>query len=93
MKRIDFAFGPKDAGMETLAETEQQPIKGVPAPKAARLCVFVCVCVCIGMCMCMYMYACMYIYAYICTHLCVCMYACMYIYVYVYSHTYIPEAE
>ena len=43
LKRIDFAFGPKDAGMETLAETEQQPIKGVPAPKAARLCVFVCV--------------------------------------------------
>ena len=37
MKRIDFAFGPKDAGMEPLAETEQQPIKGVPASKAARL--------------------------------------------------------
>ena len=61
MKRIDFAFGPKDAGMETLAETEQQPIKGVPAPKAARLCVLVCVCVC--------MHVCIYMYTYILIHI------------------------
>jgi len=90
LKRIDFAFGPKDAGMETLAETEQQPIKGVPAPKAARLCVFVCVCVCIGMCMCMYMYACMYIYVYICIYMhicvCVCMHVCIYMYTYILIH-------
>ena len=73
MKRIDFAFGPKDAGMETLAETEQQPIKGVPAPKAARLCVLVCVC----------MYRYVYVYVYVCMYVCICMHVCMYVCMYV----------
>jgi len=37
LKRIDFSFGPKDAGVAPRPETDQQPIKDVPAAEAAKL--------------------------------------------------------